>query len=695
VSTRFVQVPSVEPPVARRDPAIKNRHGDDITDDYAWLQDAGGSGLLDYLSSENTYAEQALAGLKSIQNQIYSETISRIYEDDEGVPYYMRGYWYYFRVRQGSQYQAMLRKQRLDGPEEVVLDLNSLARSHSYLLPGPMAVNDNNDLLAFSIDTTGSREFHLYIRNLSSGSEWDTGVKGVTSLAWAGGNLLFYALEDSTKRRFAIRVLDCAERTDKLVMEETDKVFNVAVQRSQDGSFIFLSSQSSDTSECSFIPSQGPLSSPVLIQPRRKGLQYFPEHRNGTFYLRTNDVSPGFRIVSAPVSQPGIAAWKEEMPAREGSFLADFEIFERFWVVTENREGLSRFKVRQFESGAEYYIEFSEPSYSAYSYCNADFYAHTFRYRYESPITPRSIYDFDLDQHASILLKRQFAGPADGSTLYQVERLYISVSDGTRVPVSIAYKKTGRPLFERPLYLYAYGAYGHVLTTSYSPAQVSLFDRGVIVGFVHVRGGGEYGRTWHDAGKAANKPRGILDFVEATEGLLAQGYGSPGKVAFAGGSAGGLLVAAAANIRPTLPALVLLRVPFVDVLNSMSDESLPLTTLEYQEWGDPRSLQGYASIKSYSPYENLKPTNYPAMLVRTSLNDRNVMCWEAAKYVAKLRATRTNHAPLFLLTNMHGGHGGASGRYDSWREVALDYAFLISELEAALMPHDALATQCA
>ena len=649
---------------------------DQSLDEYAWLQNKEDPAVLRHLMLENDYAARYMAALDGLQNILYSEMASRLFEEEEGIPYFSKGFWYYFRVKRGQQYSTLYRRRDQTTEEELLLDLNALAKEGSYFTLGALSVDDSGDWLAFTVDEQGSRDFRLYIRNLRTGREWDTGIAGVSTLAWAQEGWLFYSVEGVAKRSCSVYLANWGDDSaPRSVFTETDTAFAVGVETSRDSSLVFINSRSSDTTEWWMVPSSSPLTQPSIIWRRHKGVTCSVQHRQGRLFLRTNDKAPQFRVISCPLDAVEQGDWTEEILARQDISIRDFQVFERFWVATECQEGLLRFRVKDYSTNNQHYIEFPDAAYNVTSYCNADFSATTFRYRYESLTTPRSIYDFDVKTGKSTLLKEQMARP-EGQ--YKTSRVHVTASDGANIPVSLIYKTGNTPLSQRPLYIYAYGAYGHVLTVSYSPAHIALLDRGIIVAFVHVRGGGELGESWHRAGKGLAKNRSILDLIDVSMSLLKQGYGT--KLAWDGGSAGGLLVAAALNICPSLPTVVILRMPFVDVLNSMIDERLPLATLEYEEWGDPRTKECYENMKSYSPYENLRHAPYPPMLVRTSLQDQNVLYWGPAKYVARLRATRSNDAPLLLLTNTIGGHGGTSGRYNIWREVATDYAFLLTHL---------------
>ncbi len=554
---------------------------------------------------------------------------------------------------------------------------------------GAMSVSPDGNLLAYSTDSTGFRQYTLHIRDLRTGKDLPDTAERVGSLAWAAdGETLFYTTEDEiTKRHDKLwrhRRGD-APQADVLVREETDERFNLGVGKTRDGRYLLLEAGSHTTNECWWLDAANPGGEFALIAPRLDEQEYYVDHRAGRFYLRVNDTGKNFRVVSTPVGTGGREDWKELIPEDMDAPLEDFDLFARFCVCSRRRLGLTTLEVHRFGDddtlSAAREISFPEPAYTAQSHVNREFETEVFRYSYQSLVSPASVFEYDVRSGSSALLKQQEVPGGFDVSAYASERLWVMAEDGVRVPVSLVYR---RDRFNKdgtsPLYIYGYGSYGYPLPLGFSPARLALLDRGVVMAYAHIRGGGEMGDPWHDAGKMMVKRTTFTDFIAITDQLLREGYGAKDRVAIEGGSAGGLLMGAVTNLRPELFRVVLSHVPFVDVMNTMLDASLPLTVAEYEEWGNPNEPEAFEYMQTYSPYDNLKPGAYPAMLVKTSLNDSQVMYWEPAKYVAKLRTLKTNDTPLLLHVNMDAGHGGASGRYDYLKEIAMDYAFLLREL---------------
>ena len=508
-------------------------------------------------------------------------------------------------------------------------------------------------------------------------------------MVWAADNrTLFYTVEDeATKRQFQLfrHLLGTPQADDVLVFEEKDERFNVGAGRTRDDKYIVFESASHTTSEERFLSADDPTGAWTLIEPRRENIEYYADHRDGLWYLRVNDTARTFRLVTAPVDAPSRSHWREIVAHRDHVMLEDLDLFQSFAVLVERVEGLPHLRLMSFDAQGGFQessreIAFPEPTYSAHPHVNRQFVTNTFRYGYQSLVTPSSVYEYDLSTGKSTLLKEQEVPGGFDRSLYRSERVFASAPDGTAIPVSIVYRADMKREGANPLYVYGYGSYGYALPVGFNSNRLSLLDRGFVLAYAHIRGGGDMGKPWHDAGRLMNKLNTFTDFIAATEYLVAHGYGDPKRVAMEGGSAGGLLMGAVANMRPDLYRAVLSHVPFVDVMNTMLDPSLPLTIGEYEEWGDPNQEDAFAYMLRYSPYDNLQAKDYPAMLVKTSLNDSQVMYWEPAKYVAKLRTLKTDDNLLLLETNMSAGHGGASGRYDYLKEIALDYAFLLQEL---------------
>lgn len=682
------------PPIARKEHTETPLHGVVLVDDYAWLRDKERPETTAYLEAENAYAEAVLAPLDGLREQLYQEMLSHIKQTDVSVPFRDGEWWYYSRTEEGLQYGIHCRKRGNaagpdnDAAEQVILDGNEMAKGHAFFSIGSTDISDDGRWLAYTTDTTGFRQYTLHIKDLETGETLAGEVERVGSVVWAADNsTLFYSVEDEQqKRQFQLwrtsgRQLSGAV----LVYQDDDERFNLGVGRTRDGKFIVMESASHITSESWFLPANQPVSGFTIIAPREDDHEYSVDHRNGLWYIRTNDGGRNFRLVTAPVATPGREHWTERIPHRSNIMLEEIDLFAGFFVACEREDGLPRLRLWNFpgdgpESEKISEIAFPEPAYSAHPHINRNFETTLFRYGYQSLVSPSSVYEYDLVTRTSKLLKEVEVPGGFNRTLYASERVHATAQDGAKVPVSIVYRKDKREPGRNPLYVYGYGSYGYSLPLGFSSNRLSLLDRGMALAYAHIRGGGDLGEPWHDAGKMLVKRNTFTDFIACVEHLTAAGYGDPARVAVEGGSAGGLLMGTVANMRPELFRAVVSHVPFVDVMNTMLDASLPLTVPEYEEWGDPNQEEYFRYMLSYSPYDNLKAMKYPAMLVKTSLHDSQVMYWEPAKYVAKLRTLKTGDNPLLLVTNMQAGHGGASGRYDYLKEIALDYAFLLREL---------------
>lgn len=682
VSTRAERV---QAPVATKKPHLTVTNGDTLRDDYFWLREKTNPDVVKYLEEENAYVDEAMAPTKALQETLYHEMLGRIKETDEDVPYRDNGYYYYSRTEEGKQYPIHCRRQgSMSAPEQVILDVNDLARGHAFVGVADMAVSDDGNFLAFSTDTTGFRQYDLHVKDLRSGEILADGAPRVTTISWATDNrTLFYTQEDPvSKRWYRIYRHALGAKTDDLVYEEKDELFDAWAWRSRSDKYIFIGSQSSTTTEMWFIPTDHPDAAPVSIAGRRDGREYYVDHAGDRFFIRTNDKGRNFRLVSAPVSTPG-AAWTELVPHSDQVMLEDIDCFADHYLLEEREKGVPQLLVVDLASGKAQRIEMPEPVYLAESVDNYEFDTSMLRFSYESFITPESIYDYDVKTKQRTLLKQQPVLGGYDPKLYRSERLYATASDGTKIPISIVYRvnpKEKRP-HNRPLLLLGYGSYGVSMDVSFNSSRLSLLDRGVVYGIAHIRGGGELGKRWHEEGRLMAKRNTFTDYIACAEYLIAQDYTSKEKLAATGRSAGGLLMGAVVNMRPDLFKVVFTAVPFVDVMNTMLDATLPLTTGEYLEWGDPNKKPAYDYMKSYSPYDNVAHKDYPIMLVRTSFNDSQVMYWEPAKWVAKLRANRTDSHLLLFKTKLDpGGHGGASGRYDRLRDSAFEYAFLLTQL---------------
>ena len=671
-------------PVAKKVHTEKQINGAVLVDDYGWLREKKNPEVVRYLESENAYAEAMTADEKPLAERLYSETLSHIRQTDDSVPYRRHGYWYYSRTEEGKQYPIYCRRKgAMSAPEEVYLDVNALAVGEKFMSLGALEVSDDAQMLAYTTDNVGFRQYRLHVKDLRTGTVLPDTEERVTSLTWAADNkTLLYGTEDAQTKRSNLvcrHVLGGAAGADPVVFDEKDERYNVGVSKTRDEKYILLGSGSHVTNEYQYLPADQPASAWKMIEPRHENVQYGLDEGNGLFYISVNDTSRAFRLVTAPVATPGKAHWTELMAAKDDTPIEDVNVFKSFYQVSLRVKGLPVLRVMPLKGGGDHAIEFPEPAYTASAAMNSEFETTEFRYSYESPITPASTFAYDVKKGSSTLLKQREVPHYDKS-LYAVERMFVPATDGTGVPVTVVYRKDKFKRGDNPLFVYAYGSYGMTMPDSFNVSWLALRDRGVVTAVAHIRGGGELGEAWHDGGKMMTKRNTFTDFIDSTEGLLKAGYGKRGEVGIEGGSAGGLLMGAVTNMRPDLFKVVLAEVPFVDVMNTMLDATLPLTVPEYEEWGNPNEKASFDYMRTYSPYDNVAAKAYPAMLVETSFDDSQVMYWEPSKYVAKLRAMKTDARPLVFFINMHGGHGGSSGRYDRIREADKYYAFLLTEL---------------
>jgi oligopeptidase B len=688
--------PAVSAPVAKQIPVETVLHGDRRIDNYAWLREKQNPEVIAYLNAENAYTDAVLKPTEAFQETLYQEMLSRIQQTDLSVPYTLRGFQYFTRTEEGKQYPIHLRRRDAENsPDEPLLDLNALAEGHSFLGLDVFDVSDNNGLLAYSSDVTGFRQYTLQIKNLTTGALLPFKAERVTSAVWASDNkALFYTVEDEVSKRSCrlYRHILGSTNPDTLLFDETDERFRIDIERSRSGDYLFLVTNSHTTSEIRYLRANEPLGEFKLVAPREDNHEYYLDHHpdcaglGNTFLIRTNSLGRTFRLVAAPVADPQRNNWRELIPNRPEVMLSAVAAFRAHLALFEREGGLPYLRIvplgRNASSllDASHRIEFSEPAYNASFSVNPEFNQSHLRYEYESFVTPRSVFDYNVATRESALRKQQPVLGGYDPSLYVSQRLHATASDGTKIPVSLVARRSTPLDGSAPLLLYGYGSYGISMPVSFRSNRLSLLDRGVIFAIAHIRGGGELGKPWHDAGRMRNKRNTFTDFISSAEFLTAQKFTSANKLVIEGGSAGGLLMGAVTNMRPDLFRMVISHVPFVDVLNTMLDASLPLTVGEYEEWGNPQIADDYFFMKSYCPYTSLAATNYPAMLVKTGLNDSQVMYWEPAKYVAKLRTLKRDDNALLFKINMGAGHGGASGRYDYLREIALDYAFLLNHL---------------
>ena len=730
------------PPRARNDRHETVLHGITLRDDYAWLRDKENPEVTAYLQAENAYAEAVAADLAPLRDQLYNEMLSHIKQTDESAPYPDGDWWYYIRTEEGKQYSIFCRKRASetipgapsmtaasspprvgdrktqsvpDAPEQIILDGNQLAEGQAFFAIGATDISDDGRWLAYTVDLTGFRQYTLHIKDLETGETLPGEIQRVGSVTWAADNrTLFYTVEDEEqKRQFQLfrHTLHTPHATDVLVYQDDDERFNIGAGRTRDGKFIILESGSHTTTECRVLSADQPTGEFALISPREDEHEYSVDHRNGQWFIRTNDRGRNFRLVTAPLDAPSRENWVERIPHRDSVMLEDIDLFANFFVASEREDGLPRLRLWKFqdetaEADPAGEIAFPEPAYSASPGINRIFETSKFRYGYESLVTPSSVYLYDLESRESILLKQQEVPGGFDRTLYSSERIHATASDGVKVPISLVYRRdrfgqnvgapsstqsyrgeggkahgsTSHDAIRPPLYVYGYGSYGYSLPLGFNSNRLSLLDRGVVMAYAHIRGGGDLGKPWHDAGKMLVKRNTFTDFIAVVEHLTAAGYGDPTRVAIEGGSAGGLLMGAVTNLRPDLFRAVLSHVPFVDVMNTMLDASLPLTVPEYEEWGDPNQEKYFRYMLSYSPYDNLQSAKLSGHVSQNIAQRQPGHVLGTGKVRGQTSHPQNRRNPLLLVTNMEAGHGGASGRYDYLKEIAFDYAFLLREL---------------
>jgi oligopeptidase B len=677
------------PPAARIVPKVDTLHGEVRVDNYFWLRQKDNPDVMAYLEQENAYTTAHTQHLTGLQERLYAEMLGRIKETDLSVPYRRGEYWYYTRTEQGKSYPVYCRRRGSpDGPEEVILDQNALAQGRAFHALGGFDVSPDGRRLLYLEDTTAFREYTLYVKDLPSGRLVDS-IRGVwNGTAWADDNRTFFYLRaDSAKRGNAVwRHVTAAPGPDARVFQEDNVLNNVSVFRSKSGRYVFIPDDGFTSSEWRVIPTATPTVAPRVIAPRRPNVEYSVDHIEGAFLIYTNDGARNFRIVRAPEQDPSPARWTDWLAHRDSVFVEWFEVFKGHVVVAERQHGLRQLRVTDLGSGATHYLSFPEPAYGVFLTGNEEYDTPTLRFQYSSLVTPSSVYDYDLRTRERTLRKRQEIPSGFDPAQYQVRRLMAPARDGVQVPVSVLMRR-GTPLDgTSPLLQYAYGSYGSTMEPTFNSNVLSLVDRGFIYAIAHIRGGQEMGRQWYDDGKMMKKKNTFHDFIDVADELIRLRYTSADRLVANGGSAGGLLMGAVVNMRPDLFRAVVADVPFVDVINTMLDASLPLTAQEWEQWGNPRNPEQYAYMRTYSPYDNVEAKAYPWMLVTTSFNDSQVMYWEPAKWVARLRALKTDANPLYFKINLKGGHGGSSGRYDRLREIAFRYAFMLDAVGRAEAP---------
>lgn len=672
-------------PKAKKIAKKLEKHGDVRIDNYFWMNQREDPEVISYLNAENEYNDKMTAHTKKFQQELFEEMKGRIKEDDESVPYRLNGYWYITRFEKGFDYPIYSRKEEsLDAEEEIMFNVNEMARDFEYYSLGGLNVSPDNKLVAFGTDTVSRRQYTIRIKNLETGEIYDENIENTTGgSTWANDNkTLYYTKKDpQTLRSFRIfkHVLGTNPEQDELVYEEEDETFNTYVYKSKSRDYIIIGSHSTLTTEYRFQDANKPEEDFKIFQPRVRGLEYSISHFEDHFYVVTNkDEATNFKLMKTPVDSTSMENWEDVIPHRKEFLLEDIDIFKDYLVVSERNNGLNKIRIIKWEGNKEFYIPFDNETYTAYTSINPDFETDLLRYTYNSMTTPTSVVEYNMKNGDKTVLKEQevLGGNFDKNN-YTSERVWATASDGTMIPVSLVYRKGIKKDGTNPLLQYAYGSYGSTIDPYFSSVRLSLLDRGFIYAIAHIRGGEYLGREWYEDGKLFRKKNTFTDFIDVSEHLIRENYTTSNHIYAMGGSAGGLLMGAIINMAPNLYNGVIAAVPFVDVVTTMLDDSIPLTTGEYDEWGNPNDKEYYDYMKSYSPYDNVAEQDYPNMLVTTGLHDSQVQYWEPAKWVAKLREYKTDGNLLLLHTNMDAGHGGASGRFEALKEVAEEYAFLL------------------
>jgi oligopeptidase B len=670
------------PPQPQKVPVQLETHGHVRIDPYFWLNNRDNPEVLQHLHAENAYAEAVMAHAKDFEEFLFDEIKSRIKQTDLSVPFKLDDYFYYTRFEEGKEYPIFCRKKlSLDHPEEIMLDVNILAEGHEYYAVGACTVSFNQDILAYAFDSQGRRIYTIKFKNLNTGEEFEDEIPDVTgNMAWANDNrtLLYSKQDPTTLRSYQIKrhILGQPLEEDPLVFQEDDETFSVYVIKTKSKRFLMIASHQTVSSEYRYLEADTPKGDFKVLLPRKRDHEYDVDHFGDAFYIRTNDQAKNFRLMKTPIDQPEYQYWQEVIPHRSDVLLESFELFNDFYVLEERKDGLINLRVISWNGETDYYLDFGEPTYLASLGENPEFHTSTLRYIYTSMTTPMTVYDYDMGTREKKLLKQEEVLGGFNSANYQTDRVWATAPDGVRIPISLVSRKGLEKSGATPLLLYGYGSYGASMDASFSSPRLSLLDRGFVFALAHIRGGEEMGRHWYEDGKLLNKKNTFTDFIACAEFLLQEKYTNKEKLFAMGGSAGGLLMGAVTNLRPDLFRGIVAQVPFVDVVTTMLDSSIPLTTGEYDEWGDPNHKEAYHYMLSYSPYDNVEAKGYPDIFVTTGLHDSQVQYWEPAKWVAKLRDLQTNGSIIFMKTNMDAGHGGVSGRFRRYKELASIYSFL-------------------
>jgi len=673
------------PPIATRIPHTDTLHGDVRVDNYYWLREKTNPDVIAYLEAENEYTAAVMKHTEPLQEKLYDELLSRIKETDLSVPVKIDSFYYYSRTEEGRQYEIHARKKgSLEAPEEILLDENKLAAGFDYFDIGTFETSPDHQLLAYSVDTAGAELYTIYIKDLATGELYPDEIPNTYyDLAWANDNrTLFYSVLDEAKRPYKLyrHTLGTAALDDQLVYHEKDDAYWLEIDRTKSKAYLLLSLESQTTSEVHYLSADNPAGSFKVIHPRRHMMEYSVDHQADRFLIVTNDKAKNFKLMATSTEHPAKKNWTEVIPHRDSVKIDRVDVFRDYLVVYEREGGLRQISIHKLDTGTSHRVDFPEPVYTCWPGDNPDYNSGLLRFTYTSLVTPKSVYDYDMQSRTRELKKQDEVLGGYDPTAYKSERIFAAASDGTRIPISLMYKKGMAKNGKNPLLLSGYGSYGSSREPYFSPHRLSLVDRGFIYAIAHVRGGGEMGRYWYEEGKLLKKKNTFTDFIACAEHLIAEKYTAADRLAISGGSAGGLLIGAVTNMRPDLFQAVVADVPFVDVVNTMADPTIPLTVIEYEEWGNPTDQEYYDYMLSYSPYDNVEAKTYPHILITAGLNDPRVQYWEPAKWTAKLRAMKTDNNLLILKTNMGAGHMGSSGRYDYLEEIAFEYAFILDRL---------------
>ncbi|MBR9921650.1 MAG: S9 family peptidase [Bacteroidetes bacterium] len=688
-TSMLYQKTDIQPPVAAKKPKELSMHGDTRIDNYYWLNDREDQEVLDYLTAENTYKDSMMSHLKDLQEDLFQEIKGRIKENDMSVPYLSNGYYYYVRYEEGKEYPIYCRKpESLDNDEEVMLDVNVMAEPYPYYQVGGMSVSPDNKILSFGVDTLSRRIYTIHFKNLETGEVYEQAVPQTTGRAvWANDNkTVFFSKKDEALRSFKIFSYNLGDNPDNIneIWHEQDETFSTYVWKTKSKDYIMISSFQTVSTEHRYLDANDPTGSFKTIQARERHLEYGVDHFGDHWYIRTNMDAQNFRLMKAPLEAPGKENWEEVIAHRKDVLLEGFEIFSDHLVLSERIQGITQLRIRPWDGSEEHYIDFGEEAFNAYVSVNREFDTDVLRVGFTSLKTPNSVYDYNMNTRKLDLKKQQEVVGGYSPENYETKRLYATARDGVKVPISLVYHKDTPIDGSAPLLLYGYGSYGYSIDPSFSSVRLSLLDRGFVWAIAHIRGGEDMGRAWYEDGKLLNKKNTFTDFIDCGNYLVEEKYAAEDQLFAMGGSAGGLLMGAIVNMNPDMWKGIVAAVPFVDVVTTMLDESIPLTTGEYDEWGNPNEEEYYNYILSYSPYDQVEARDYPAMMVTTGLHDSQVQYWEPAKWVAKLRELKTDDNPLVLHTNMETGHSGASGRFERYKETAMEYAFLLDLAGKAL-----------